>query len=71
MRDFLSCFNIIAQSLNYMSRDNSNRECGLELLVYITQITACSVHYISDRDFRKHPVRRNDRIQLCNGIKAV
>jgi hypothetical protein len=39
-------------------------------LVYITQETTCSVHYISDGDFGKQPVRWHERIQLYKQIKT-
>jgi len=40
------------------------------LFVNITQDTTCSVHYVSNGDFREQPVRWYERIQLCKRIKT-
>lgn len=50
----------INASSNVSSYNEDDRKCrGLicPLFVYITQDTACSVQYISDRDLREHPIR--------------
>jgi len=44
---------------SYNEDDRKRRGLICPLFVYITQDTACSVQYISDRDLREHPIRRH------------
>jgi hypothetical protein len=44
---------------SYKEDDRKRRGLICPLFVYITQDTACSVQYISDRDLREHPIRRH------------
>ena len=58
---------VVIVSLNDLLHNDGDRESrGLvhPLLVYITQVTACSVHHIPNGDFWEQPVRGHGGIQL-------